>query len=176
MGNLMVDNPHLTEIYAQNTKEQYEAIGRFVEAFEAMVNEARQNSIQLLTRDHKQQLLLRIPFYNQALSAKPLFEIFRTLIAEIIHGQETQKTKNISQEDLGTYLGVLSTIAGEYMDLCSIRNNLLHGTWFVGYSGSDDPYCKEFFIHRFDATKKGLSLTELPKTASNPPYARGRMI
>jgi hypothetical protein len=62
---------------------------------------------------------------------------------------------------------VLTLIAKHYDDLCNRRNDLFHGTWFVGYGSQTDSHSAEFFINRLKATKSGLSpVTGLPKTAA----------
>src|SRR5712692_4007614 len=92
------------EAYRKNTKEQYEALGRFVEAFEAMVNEARSSSIGLLANDEDHEKLVDVAFHHPALSAKPLFEIMRTIIAELLK----QPKLNISVKERDTFFAILS--------------------------------------------------------------------
>jgi hypothetical protein len=70
--------------YKKNTKEQYEALGRFVEAFEAMVNEVRESTIALIERDRKHGRLIEIALHHHVLTAKPLYEIFRAVVMEIV--------------------------------------------------------------------------------------------
>jgi outer membrane protein assembly factor BamD (BamD/ComL family) len=52
--------------YEKNTSAQYEALGRFVEAFEAMVNEARENAIQLIERDPHHGRLVAIALHHSS--------------------------------------------------------------------------------------------------------------
>ena len=176
-----------SEAYQKNTKEQYEMLGRFVEAFELMVHEVRETSIELAARDGRNRRLLEIAFHHQALTAKPLFEIFRAIVAEIlkdtIDGQR-DKERGISNaepplivdssgnplpltiQDQETFLGVLQFIQTKYDELVKQRNDLLHGTWFVGYPSSDDPFSSEFYIRKFKTTKRGLTAVQgLPKNA-----------
>ncbi len=148
--------------HEKNTKEQYEALGRFVEAFEAMVHEVRTICVQILTRRPQDYTLLNIAFSNHVLTAYPLFEIMRAIIGAIVSDEEN----GIDDKTSAVFLGVLRQIAQTYEDLVSMRNNLLHGTWFIGYSGpGDDGSASEFFIHKYKATKTGLSSEELPKNA-----------
>ena len=70
--------------YEKNTKEQHEALGRFVEAFEAMVNEVRESTIALIERDGKHCRLIEIVLHHQVLTAKPLYEIFRAVVVEVV--------------------------------------------------------------------------------------------
>jgi hypothetical protein len=51
------------------------------------------------------------------------------------------------------------------MVLASTRNNLLHGTWYVGFTGPEDLEAKEFYINKLSISKAGLVPLELPRTA-----------
>jgi uncharacterized protein YutE (UPF0331/DUF86 family) len=154
--------PADNETYAANTKAQYEALGRFVEAFESMVNETRETSVDILTRDAiKDRHLLEVAFHHSALTAQPLFEIMRALIADFIKDPEFQ----ISIKDRDNFAGVLAEIAQEHSALTSERNKLLHGTWFVGYVSPDDPNAENFYINKYKPTKTGLAKQAVPKRA-----------
>jgi hypothetical protein len=148
------------EAYIKNTKEQYEALGRFVEAFEAMVNEARSTCIDILSIESSQERLLEVVFHHSALTAKPLFEIMRALIAE-----QLKHIVKISIKDIDVFRGVLSDIATEYFDLANTRNNLLHGTWYIGYQNTIDPNSETFRVNKYKPTKSGLAADDLPKEA-----------
>src|ERR1700687_1508337 len=129
----MTEDPSCSHEYHKNTKEQYEALGRFVEAFEAMVHEARMCCIDLLGRDltSKQKWLVAIPLFHQSFSAKPIFETFHAVLVETISDKEFHEKYNLAPEHIKFFSSVLSAISGEYSDLSNKRNNLLHGTWFV---------------------------------------------
>jgi hypothetical protein len=149
------------EAYNQNTKQQYEALGRFVVAFESMVNEARNCSINLL-ESGKISALVDVPFHHPALTAKPLFEIFRALVIDYLR----LFCADASEKELNAFRGVLKTIATEYNTLTDVRNTLLHGTWFVGYSDKDDPNAETFILNKLKPTKEGLEREQdVPKHA-----------
>jgi hypothetical protein len=148
--------------YDQNRKEQYAALGRFVEAFEALVNEAREGCLEImlgggLAKIHHAEIV----FHHQAMTAKPLFEILRAMIAEII--KDPNAPEYAEREAFGQ---VLKQINKEYMNLANKRNNLLHGTWFIGYSSPDDPDSKTFQIRKFRSGHYGLKQLELPAEAA----------
>jgi hypothetical protein len=149
------------EAYDKNTKDQYEALGRFIVAFEAMVNETRDACINLLDRDAPHGRLADIAFHHPALTAKPLFEIMRALIVEILKLPHVA----LAIKDQDTFRGVLGTIAGEYFELSNIRNSLVHGTWHIGYSTEEDPNAEHFFLFKFKPTKSGLEKEDVPKHA-----------
>jgi hypothetical protein len=176
------------EAWKKNTTEQYEMLGRFVEAFELMVNEVRELCLFLAARDGRNAILVQTILHHQVFTAKPLFDVLRALIAEAIKDalQEIEDRKNgvknaeppllrdalndplpLTIQERDDLFSILTFIAKHYDDLCNQRNDLLHGTWFVGYISEVNPHSAEFFINRLKATKSGLSpVTGLPKTAA----------
>jgi hypothetical protein len=178
--------PTNEESYKKNTKEQYEALGAFVEAFERLVHEVRESSIALIERDGRHTRLVEVVLHHQVLTAKPLFDIFRALIMEIIDDAiKADKEKAEGLQDLDpplatdvlgeplhftiaerdTFFGVMAAISTEYERLNNRRNELLHATWFIGFVGNDDPNASEFYVRKFTTTKKGLVPVDLPKNA-----------
>jgi hypothetical protein len=170
------DSPREADAYEKNTKKQYEALGRFVEAFEMMVHVARVSCIDMLaiglTRRRKD--LIAVPLYHQAFSAKPLFETFRSVFMEIISDDKFQKRHNLTEGDVKKFSGVLAAISGDYMDLANHRNNLLHGTWFVGYKSVHDPHSETFHVSKFTTSGSGLKRLPLPSTAPELDALRNR--
>ena len=135
----------------------YEALGRFVESFEGMVHEARSISIRLLAQETYHTDLVGVALHHQVFTAKPIFEIWRALIIEIVNiavgAHEKRKEPgfshfapvvdesgtpiDISPSDREIFFGVLKTIGKEYQELANIRNGLLHGTWWIGDPAGD---------------------------------------
>jgi hypothetical protein len=162
-------------------------LGRFVEAFELMVNEVRELCLFLASRDGRNAILVQTILHHQVFTAKPLFDVLRALIAEAIKDalQETEDRKSgvknaeppllrdafddplpVTIKERDALFGILGFVARHYDDLCNQRNDLLHGTWFVGFVSAQNPHSAEFFINRLKTTKSGLSpVARLPKTA-----------
>jgi hypothetical protein len=155
--------------YEKNTKEQYEALGRFIEAFEAMVHEARTCCIDMLAigLTNARRQLIAIPLYHQSFSAKPTFDVFRAVFNETIREEGFRTKHTIADADIDCFSGVLGAISGEYEKLASKRNNLLHGTWYIGYQSADDAEASTFYIDKFATTGNGLSPVDMPKTAAD---------
>jgi hypothetical protein len=153
--------------YRKNTKAQYEALGRFVEAFELMVHEARVDCINMLSYDLPagKPKLIAIPFYHQVFSAGPLFDVFRAVLREIIDDPQYQTKHDLTKSHVEQFSGVLKAIATEYETLSNKRNNLLHGTWFVGYRGHDNPNAESFQVRKYATSADGLVAKDLPTTA-----------
>jgi hypothetical protein len=180
------------ELYAKNTTEQYAELGRFVVSFELMINEVRQNCIGMLGRDYTQSGFIAIPFHHAAFTAKPLIDVWRAIIAQLIKppvpparnpGDEDVaigvfpddppmlsdadgKPIRFTEDEIAIFQGVLKVIQDEFNDLTNKRNNLLHATWFVGFASRTDPHSAEFFASKYTTNKDGLSPLNLPKKAS----------
>jgi hypothetical protein len=148
----------------KNTTEQYAALGRFVEAFEMMVNEVREICIERVcdgVGSRERERLVEIAFHNQSMTAKPLFDIMRATIAELVSAPTSQH-----YADRATFKKLLSHIETEYSHLYSKRNELLHGTWLVGYVSDIDPDAKQFVVRKYKTTADGLTRAKgLPKNA-----------
>ena len=94
----------------KNTKKQYEELGRFVVAFEEMINDVRELCIFILADlDLSLQTFVSVAFHHQALTAKPLLDIIRTLIAEVGKDKDARKKYKIednSRKDYGRRTGL----------------------------------------------------------------------
>jgi hypothetical protein len=157
----------------KNVKEQYEALGRFVEAFELMVDEVRGVCIDRTwdaiidgtelefdsAKYQDRKKLLEIPFHHQNMAAKALWDIMRAILAEIF----SQKN-NPHHAEYDNFKSLLGYMEREHSFLCNKRNELLHGTWFIGYTSHEDPDSKKFRIRKFKTSADGLiEAAELPQ-------------
>jgi hypothetical protein len=153
----------MTTPYQRNVKEQYEELGRFVEAFELLVRQVRVTCLALTATDEDhplQEKLLQVAFHHQALTAKPLFEIMRAMIAEIVN-----LPTHRSYSDREFYRDLLGHVQKQYDHLANTRNNLLHGTWFIGGISFANPESETFYLQKYTASKRGLTELPLPRTA-----------
>lgn len=151
----------------QHSREQYAALGQFVEAFEHMIHEVRQECIELIGRADRAPGLSSIPFHHQVMTAKPLFDIMRAMIGALLDNKEYREQRNLTESSRSALSGSLTRVSTEYYDLCSIRNDLLHGTWYVGLLlPEQNP--EEFGLYRYNVTKNGIAASRnLPATASD---------
>ena len=159
----------------KNIKEQYEALGRFVEAFELMVDEVRGVCIDRIwdavvadtgfdidPDKHHRKHLIEISYHQQNMTAKPLWDTMRSIIAEILSHES-----NPHHADRSNFKSLLGYMEHEYNSLYWKRNELLHGTWFIGYTSEEDPNSRKFRIRRFKTTADGLvEAKELPQDVS----------
>lgn len=125
------------ERFWANARAQFELLGRFVQAFEEMVGAARTGCLFLIAGSNPlQHRLLSIALHHRAMSAMPIFEIFRATASTILREEEIGITKN----DISTLNKILGQIQKDYAELTKKRNDFLHGLWGIGWGdGVSEP-------------------------------------
>lgn len=158
-----------------NQKEQFEALGRFVQSFEDMVDQARTICMDIfsslsgsLTHESLHRILLHIIFHHQSITAKPIFEIMRAMIGQILSNGEYRSEHDIDDEARDVFFGVLTSINKRYSELVAMRNDLLHATWSIGIRLDDNSDSSEFHIYKPKSNKHGFTgfRDNLPRTAA----------
>jgi hypothetical protein len=148
--------------YKAQTAEQFEAIGRFVQAFELMVDATRMASYSILSQgDPKRGQLVNVVLFHQSMTAKPHFDIMRGLYGVLI-----QEYPTLLQDDKETINAVLKFCANEHEKLTNLRNDLLHGTWHIGWASPDQQDFSEMLVHKAKVWTSGYKFADLPKTAA----------
>jgi hypothetical protein len=93
------------------------------------------------------------------MTAKPLWDAMRAIIADIL-----SRESNPHHTDRANFKGLLGFIEREYSTLYNKRNELLHGTWEIGYVSDDDPHSRKFRVRKFKTTADGFAeAKELPQ-------------
>ena len=166
-------------------ERQYAALGRFVECFEAMVGEARQISIDLMSTTDNSSRLVSMAMHHQNLNAKTIYDICRAVMIESIMqcvdaAQNRERgivappprTKSdgspviFNQRDVETFNAASSLSAGEYGRLSNKRNNLLHASWFIDIPDLAKEDADEFYVSKPTVGADGLTWLTLPKTVT----------
>jgi hypothetical protein len=145
------------EKYQRQTKEQFEELGRFVQQFEQMVDAARFSCVQLTSSSAQHQSLMNVTFHHRSMTAEPLIQIMRALYGEKI------KTIKPETEEVDTISSILSQIGRDYSKLAGKRNELLHGTWYIGWANPADDDFSDLKVAKFKTPATGLALAETPK-------------
>jgi hypothetical protein len=160
IGVNMPDQDNRDARYKAQTAEQFEAIGRFVQSFELMVDVVRNVSHSILSGgDEKRSQLINVVLFHQSMTAKPLFEIMRGLYGLLI-----REYADLFKDDKDTLNAVLKFCASEYEKLANLRNDLLHGTWRIGWATPDQEDFGDLIVHRARVWAGGYKFAELPKT------------
>src|ERR1700733_5513178 len=131
-------------------KEEFKSRGLFTAAGErfTVTEEVRDICVVCICRGLRSvvenETIVEIPFHHQVMTAKPLYDIMRAIIAEIV--SKSNHSHFVESEQIKDLLGY---IEGAYSNLYNQRNELLHGTWFIGCPTGADPFAKEFHIKKF---------------------------
>ena len=146
------------ERFTRQTKEQYELVGRFVQEFEFISLQCRSTCMLLLVPGPHQHLMLQILLHNSSLTAFPLFEVTRAILAEFLKRIAGQ----IPKEDREFIETVLSQSELEFRSLNTTRNDLLHGTWMTGWGRLTEEDYSELRVFKYKPNKSGFATAKTP--------------
>lgn len=165
-SEMSLDKPMETkeQKFMRQTKEKYEALGRFLEAFELMVYSVREECISLIDADSlnkdRTDMLLKIVLHHSSLSAGPLSEIMRFMIAGIV----TSHDSIFNENDKADVLNLLEYMADRFRGAVEKRNNLLHATWYIGswFDPKKDDF-SEIYAEKLKGGVSGIGKIDLPR-------------
>ena len=147
-GLIFMTEPSRETVRLAQVNEIYQALGQFLVEFSRMVHSMETNLHFAVGGD--QQLLMAV---TVELTAYPLAQAWRSVMT---------KATDISDDDRK----VLSGLRAEIGDLIELRNNWMHGTWFVGYGNETTTDWSKAALSRFKNTKEGVArpdgLEDLP--------------
>ncbi len=129
--------------HEKTERAQFEAIGRFVQAFEAMNEVCRRLLALIIPTDHLSQEKLNLVLHHNALTAWPLFELARNVA--IMHAAQ----READEEQLRALTSVFSQASREFQELVDARNTLLHGTWRIGWRSPMDAPTDRLSMYKF---------------------------
>lgn len=154
--------------------DQFAALGRFIQKFENILVTLRLHAHRMLMgfelgnkgpdgniMPHWGQITSLI-FHHEAMTAKPLADIWRSLLAE--HSRALKKLGKISAEGEDVAREVSSELHAEFVDIYTIRNRLIHATWRIGFWTPFEDV-SQLGVQKYVVGKDGLGLrTDLPGT------------
>ena len=115
-----MDKKKRDEIYENQTNELYTSIGKFLVNFELVCFNIRTAIIFILYDSGlKNQQLANIMLAGH--TAEPLKSILHSLIGETVRLNENEKK-------------IIKNIFARIQKLIESRNNIVHSTWFIGWS------------------------------------------
>lgn len=151
------------QLFEAQTRKQFEALGRFVQAFEHMVFAVRSSIESRLQQESPDMVYFtRMIFHHRALTAWPLWEIFRGMVYT-----DVSELRLISPPDIDIFHSALTKIGHEVEALVSARNNVLHGTPFIGWTSSQQTDFEQMDIFKWGVSAKGWSELKTPKSAAD---------
>jgi hypothetical protein len=110
----------------------------------------------------KQQQLMNVVFHHNCMTASNLFAIYRALVGQIVNDPDAA----IDQQEAETIEGVLRYFSKAFQDATNMRNDYIHGTWFIGHGNQDADDWSQIAFMRGKATTEGLQFLSGPKDAT----------
>jgi hypothetical protein len=101
--------------------------------------------------------------YHQALTASSMMDMLACVIHEMLEAEGDQ----FPTEERNAVLEVVTEATKRFKILCEIRNNLLHGTWFIGWApqGAIDFPFTAGTVSKFTPSSRGIEAKDkLPKS------------
>lgn len=123
-------DPEQRKLYISQTNELYQALGGFVSNFELLVQNLRTALVFLMSGNNGRQDFIQSALAE--LSADPMLRVFKATFAIAINecgGDEKQLARGRD---------VLKDVCRRTQDMIAIRNEIVHGTWFIGWAGVGD--------------------------------------
>lgn len=162
-------------------REQFAALGQFVQAFEVVVANLRRDCGQI-TRGSKRGITMdgrsittitqwrisELIFSHNVMTAQPLLILWRALLYEA-----TLAILDLSEEGRTIALAVATQIAGDFTKVIECRNDIIHATWQIGHPFSwEDP--TRIMVGKTAVTAKGLTAKDSLPTSAGELYVLTR--
>ena len=144
----------------KQTSRNFEHLGRYVQAFEHMVMDVR-SGIQMLSFRSAgtiQAQAIMILINHRVMSAQPLFDCFRAITYLYM------KELKLPDEDRKHVTAIMDNVTSRYQAACQTRNNILHGTPWIGWYGQEDEDFVSLGISKFNVSKTGIERATTPET------------
>lgn len=119
-----------SHLHKVQTEALYAGLGAFVAAFEMIVHCMRTRLMFTLTRTGLDQQLITPAFAE--LTATPLLSVYQTTISTAIK-------KSLSHDEQEKKAGqeILINVCNRIRKMIERRNEIVHGTWFIGWASAD---------------------------------------
>jgi hypothetical protein len=151
----------------RQTGQLYAAIGRYTVAFELMVHAIRTGCVTFTSVSPTHQRLMNVIFHHKSMSARAMFDIYRSMIAEHVSQAAKPLDDEEDDEELRAITGVLKTLAKRYGDACDDRNDHVHATWIIGHGNDETEDFSSAAFLKGNATAEGLQFLPGPKTVED---------
>lgn len=148
--------------FKAETEEQFAALGRFVQAFEHVINSMRMTIANRLQTASPELVEMSVFLLNHdGMTAWPVWQVYRSMVSSLV-----PKDDPSNKSDTVTFTKVLRKIAAEFEELIKLRNSIVHGTPMIGWTTADKTRPEKMRIHKWKVGATGFSAAKLPESAS----------
>jgi len=158
----------------ESARDQFAALGRFIQAFEFIVSILRDDCARILAGAQRGVSIIpptaiaahwkicSLAFHHEIMTARPLAEIWRALIIEQSRGMVS--TAALSKEGMSVVEQVTTSLHNKFTGIIDRRNKLVHASWSIGRWITDENL-DALLVEKYSITKNGLKMRDdLPKT------------
>ena len=153
-----VDDPR-REIFKQQTSESFAALGRYIQEFELMVDCIRTQCTSFLGGSVRSQIV----FSHHAFTAQPLFDLYRALILNELSNNPAK----ILPKDQILARDLLNDLTAYIQNSVKVRNDIVHGTWRIGWASVDQTDFRDIAVHKLKLVKDGYKIVKPVSSASD---------
>lgn len=147
-------------LHRSQTEALYAGLGKFVAAFEMIVFNMRQRLMFMLTKTGLDQQLVSPAFAE--LTAGPLLSVFRATVSTAI-----SKSAVYADDEKVAGQAILDNIYNRILTMTQRRNEIVHGTWFIGWASADQNDFGEADGFKPKNTKSGVKITNISRTRAD---------
>ena len=157
---MSVSDDERSKLYEEQTGKQFEALGRFVQAFELMVHSIRL-SLQMRLQQESNSMFhfTQLIFHHRALTALPLWDLFRSVIYV-----DVSEVRPNDPSDVQKFEDVLTKLNTQVVKLIETRNNILHGTSLIGAASEGQQDFSQLVILKGGVSAKGYKQAKTPES------------
>ena len=158
----------------ESARDQFAALGRFIQNFEFAVSVFRSDCAHLLMGGQRGISITQssgvlthwnmcsLVFHHEIMTARPLTEIWRALVIE--QSKMLVSAKTLSENGMSVVEGVTTEVHNRFGELADRRNKLVHASWSIGRWMSEDDFTP-LLVEKYTINKKGFTRRDdLPKT------------
>lgn len=157
----------------ESARDQFAALGRFIQNFEFTVSLLRDDCARLMmgggrgvsvpSQSHGVHwTMCSLVFHHEIMTARPVAEIWRTLVIE--QSRLMQVAGQLTPEGFSVVEGVTTDIHNTFGELIGRRNKIVHASWGIGRWFSEDDF-SQLVVEKYSVSKEGFKKREdLPKT------------
>lgn len=156
-GGTNISAEERTRLYETQTTALYAGLGEFVARFEMLVHNMRTQLLFLMTSTGLAQTLVT-PAYAE-LTAAPLQSVFLATFSTAIR-------QSTAHDDAEKKVGqaILEAVCKRVKSMIELRNEIVHGTWFIGWASVDQTDFNEAYGFKPKNTKVGVKHNEISRS------------